>query len=48
MTILPEGHGTSIIQIQLIMTEFHLPLLHQADMHGSLLRQQMERHLQPM
>ncbi len=46
MTILPERHGTGIIRIKLIMTEFHLKLLHQEDMHGSHLRQQMERHLQ--
>lgn len=46
MTILLERHGIGIIPTQLIMMESHQKLRHQEDMHGSHLRQQMERHLQ--
>ena len=46
MITLVERHGIGIIQTQLIMIESHQKLRHKQDMHGSHLRQQMERPLQ--
>ena len=46
MIILVERHGIGIIPTQLIMNESYKKIRHQEDMHGSHLRQQMERPLQ--